>query len=146
MSRSAAAPQQKPEPMIRRAQFAEEDLVSTFGEAMLAEARRLLGAGAVDLTTTGRAIEATIVADGEHRPRCLEPNPDSPRVAFLATCEPFPQAQRAHEPALGEAACVHQKVRIHSPPAKRCYGRAARMAISWLTSIDGVPRCPNRTI
>jgi hypothetical protein len=29
--------------------------------------RRLLGAGAVDLTTTGRAIEAKIVADGEHR-------------------------------------------------------------------------------
>ena len=44
MSRPAAATQQKPEPRIRRARFAEEDLVSTFGEAMLAEARRLLGA------------------------------------------------------------------------------------------------------
>ena len=65
MSRSAAATQQKPEPRIRRARFAEEDLVSTFGEAMLAEARRLLGAGAVDLTTTSPAIEATIVADGQ---------------------------------------------------------------------------------
>jgi hypothetical protein len=32
---------------------------------MLAEARRLLGAGAVDLTTTSPAIEATIVADGQ---------------------------------------------------------------------------------
>jgi hypothetical protein len=62
MSRSAAARRQKPEPRIRRARFAEEDLVSTFGEAMLAEARRLLGAGVVDLTTTGSAIEATIVA------------------------------------------------------------------------------------
>ena len=61
MSRPAAATQQKPDSRIRRARFAEEDLVSTFGEAMLAEARRLLGAGAVDLTTTGRAIEATIV-------------------------------------------------------------------------------------
>ena len=107
MSRSAAAPQQKPEPRIRRARFAEEDLVSTFGEAMLAEARRLLGAGAVDLTTTGRAIEATIVADGEHRRVVLNPTQTGPRVAFLGTCEPFPQAQRAHEPALGEAACVH---------------------------------------
>jgi hypothetical protein len=110
MSRSAAAPQQKPEPKIRRARFAEEDLVSTFGEAMLAEARRLLGAGAVDLTTTGRAIEATIVADGEHRRVVLNPTQTGPRVAFLGTCEPtpFPQAQRAHEPALGEAACVHR--------------------------------------
>ena len=110
MSRSAAAPQQKPEPRIRRARFAEEDLVSTFGEAMLAEARRLLGAGAVDLPTPGRAIEATIVADGEHRRVVLNPTQTGPRVAFLGTCEPtpFPQAQRAHEPALGEAACVHR--------------------------------------
>jgi hypothetical protein len=110
MSRSAAAPQQKSEPRIRRARFAEEDLVSTFGEAMLAEARRLLGAGVVDLTTTGRAIEATIVADGEHRRVVLNPTQTGPRVAFLGTCEPtpFPQAQRAHEPALGEAACVHR--------------------------------------
>jgi hypothetical protein len=61
MSRPAAATQQKPEPRIRRVRFAEEDLVNTFGEAILAEVRRLLGAGAVDLTTTGRAIEATIV-------------------------------------------------------------------------------------
>src|ERR1700756_1384756 len=60
MSRPAAATQQKPEPRFRRARFAEEDLVSTFGEAMLAEARRLLCAGAVDLTTTGPAIEATL--------------------------------------------------------------------------------------
>src|SRR3984893_16244474 len=110
MSRSAAAPQQKPGPRIRRARFAEEDLVSTFGETMLAEARRLLGAGAVDLTTTGRAIEATIVADREHRRVVLNPTQTGPRVAFLGTCEPmpFPQAQRAHEPALGEAACVHR--------------------------------------
>jgi len=86
MSRSAAAPQQKPGPRIRRARFAEEDLVSTFGEAMLAEARRLLGAGAVDLTTTGRAIEATIVADGEHRRVVLNPTQTGPRVAFLGTC------------------------------------------------------------
>src|SRR5215831_16433287 len=110
MSRSAAAPRPKPEPRIRRTRFAEEDLVSTFGEAMLAEARRLLGAGAVDLTTTGRAIEATIVADGEHRRVVLNPTQTGPRVVFLGTCEPtpFPQAQRAHEPALGEAACVHR--------------------------------------
>ena len=110
MSRSAAATQQKPEPKIRRARFAEEDLVSTFGEAMLAEARRLLGAGAVDLTTTSPAIEATIVADGQHRRVVLNPTQTGPRVAFLGTCEPtpFPQAQRAQQPALGEAACVHR--------------------------------------
>ena len=110
MSRSAAATQQKPEPRIRRARFAEEDLVSTFGEAMLAEARRLLGAGAVDLTTTGPAIEATIVADGEHRRVALNPTQTGRRVAFLGTCEPTPfsQARRAQKPALGEAACVHR--------------------------------------
>src|SRR3984893_10207557 len=107
ISRSAAAPQQKPEPRIRRARFAEEDLVSTFGEAMLAEAKRLLGGGVVDLTTTGRAIEATIAADGEHRRVVLNPTQTGPWVAFLGTCEPTPKAQRAHEPALGEAACVH---------------------------------------
>jgi hypothetical protein len=56
MSRPAAATQQKPEPRIRRARFAEEDLVSTFGEATLAEARRLLGAGLV--RPTGRAVVA----------------------------------------------------------------------------------------
>src|SRR6516164_3033622 len=110
MSRSAAARRQKPEPRIRGARFAEEDLVSTFGEAMLAEARRLLGAGGVDLTTTGSAIEATIVANGEHRRVVLNPTQTSPRVAFLGTCQPmtFGQAQRAHEPALSEAACVHR--------------------------------------
>jgi hypothetical protein len=81
MSRSAAARRQKPEPRIRRARFAEEDLVSTFGEAMLAEARRLVGASAVDLTTTGRAIEATIVADGQHRHVVLNPTQTGPRVA-----------------------------------------------------------------
>jgi len=110
MSRPAAATQQKPEPRIRRARFAEEDLVSTFGEPMLAEARRLLGAGAVDLTTTGPAIEATIVADGEHRRVALNPTQTGRRVAFLGTCEPtpFPKARRAQEPALGEAACVHR--------------------------------------
>jgi len=90
MSRSAAAPQQKPGPRIRRARFAEEDLVSTFGEAMLAEARRLLGAGAVDLTTTGRAIEAMIVADGEHRRVVLNPTQKGPRVAFLGPASPRP--------------------------------------------------------
>src|SRR6202043_3420001 len=110
MSRPAAATQQKPEPRIRRARFAEEDLVSTFGEPMLAEARRLLGAGAVDLTTTGPAIEATIVADGEHRRVALNPTQTGRRVAFLGTCEPtpFPKARRGQEPALGEAACVHR--------------------------------------
>src|SRR5438128_1039966 len=86
MSRPAAATQQKPEPRIRRARFAEEDLVSTFGEATLAEARRLLGAGAVDLTTTCPAIEATIVADGEHRRVSLTPTQTGQRVAFLGTC------------------------------------------------------------
>ena len=110
MRRSAAATQQKPEPKIRRARFAEEDLVSTFGEAMLAEARRLLGAGAVDLTTTGSAIEATIVANGEHRRVALKPIQTGARVAFPGTCEPirFPQARRAQKPALGEAGCVHR--------------------------------------
>ena len=39
------------------------------------------------------------------------------------------------------------KVRIHFPPPERdAMGRAARMAISSLTSIDGVPRCLSRTI
>src|SRR5499427_106216 len=110
MSRSAAATQQKPEPRIRRARFAEEDLISTFGEAMLAEARGLLGAGAVDLTNSSPAIEATIVADGKHRRVVLNPTQTGSRVAFLGTCEPapFPQLRRAHEPALGEAACVHR--------------------------------------
>jgi len=37
MSRPAAATQQKPEPRVRRARFAEEDLLSTFGEAILAQ-------------------------------------------------------------------------------------------------------------
>jgi hypothetical protein len=77
---------------------------------MLAEARRLLGAGAVDLTTTGSAIEATIGADGGHRPVALTPTQTGQRVAFLGTCEPTPfsQARRARKPALGEAACVHR--------------------------------------
>src|ERR1700730_16804117 len=110
MSRPAPATQHNPKPRIRRARFAEEDLVSTFGEPMLAEARRLLGAGAVDLTTTGPAIEATIVADGEHRRVALNPTQTGRRVAFLGTCEPTPfaKARRAQEPALGEAACVHR--------------------------------------
>src|SRR5215471_11222457 len=104
MSRSAAARRQKPEPRSRRARFAEEDLVRTFGEAMLAEAMRLVGAGAVDLTTTGRAIDATIVADGQHRRVALNPTQTGPRVAFPGNCEPTPcpQSQRADEPALGE--------------------------------------------
>src|SRR5215831_6036040 len=102
MSRPAAAGQQTHEPRIRRARFAEEDLLSTFDDAMLAEARRLLGAGAVGLTTTGPAIEATIVADGEHRRVALYPTQIGPRIAFPGTCEPtpFPQARRAQEPAL----------------------------------------------
>src|SRR5580704_17696284 len=58
----------------------------------------------------GRAIEATIVADGEHRRVALNPTQVGRGVAFLGTCEPtpFPQARRAHEPSLGEAACVHR--------------------------------------
>ena len=109
MSRPAAAARQKPEPMIRRARFAEEDLLSTFGEAMLAEARRLRGAGAVVLAAAGPAIEATIAADGEHRRVVLTPTQRGARVAFPGTCEPtpFPQTRRAQQPALGEAACVH---------------------------------------
>ena len=90
MSRSAAAPQQKPEPRIRRARFAEEDLLSTFGEAMLAEARRLLGAGAAVLAAAGPTIEATIAADGEHRRVVLTPTQRGARVAFPGTCEPSP--------------------------------------------------------
>src|SRR5215469_15613304 len=110
MSRSAAATQQKPEPRIRRARFAEEDLISTFGEAMLAEARGLLSGGAVDLTNSSPAIEATIVADGQHRRVVLNPTQTGPRVAFLGACQPTPspQARRAQEPALGEAVCVHR--------------------------------------
>jgi hypothetical protein len=70
----------------------------------------LLGAGAVDLTTTGPAIEATIVADGEHRRVALNPIQTGARVAFPGTCEPicFPQARRAREPVLGAAGCVHR--------------------------------------
>src|SRR5215831_18611075 len=99
MSRSAAAPRPKPEPRTRRARFAEEDLVSTFGEAMLAEARRLLGAGAIDLITTGPAIEATILADGEHHRVALNPTQTGTRIAFPGSCEPtpFPQVRRAQE-------------------------------------------------
>src|SRR6201987_5939203 len=110
MSRSAAAPQQKAETRVRRARFAEEDLVSTFGEGMLAEARRLQGAGAVDLTTTSPAIEATIVADEQHRRVVLNPTQTGPRETFLGTCEPtpFPQARRTQETTLGEAACVNR--------------------------------------
>src|SRR5690349_145381 len=110
MSRPAVATQQKFEPRIRRVRFAEEDLVSTFGEAMLAEARRLLDAGVVDLTTSGRAIEATIVADGKHRRVALNPTQTGRRISFPGTCEamPSPQTGRVQEPALGEAACVHR--------------------------------------
>ena len=110
MSRPAAAARQKPEPTIRRARFAEEDLLSTFGEAMLAEARRLLRAGAVMLAAAGPAIEATIAADGEHRRVALTPTQRGARVAFPGTCEPtpLPQARRAQKPALGEEACVHR--------------------------------------
>src|ERR1700730_11658919 len=81
MSRPAAAARQKPEPTIRRARFAEEDLVSTFGEAMLAEARRLLRAGAVNLAAAGPAIEATIEADGQHHRTALPPPQRGARVA-----------------------------------------------------------------
>jgi hypothetical protein len=73
-------------------------------------ATHTVGAGAVDLTTTGPGIEATIVANRQHRRVVLKPTQTGPRVAFLGTCEPtpLPQAQRAQEPALGEAACVHR--------------------------------------
>ncbi|HMD62630.1 MAG TPA: DEAD/DEAH box helicase [Stellaceae bacterium] len=110
MSRPAAAARQKPEPTIRRARFAEEDLVSTFGEAMLAEARRLLRAGAVNLAAAGPAIEATIEADGQHHRVALTPTQRGARVDFPGTCEPtsLPQHRRAQKPALGEAACVHR--------------------------------------
>src|SRR3984893_9752642 len=110
MSRPAAAARQKTEPTIRRARFAEEDLVSSFGEAMLAEATRLLRAGAVNLTAAGPAIEATIAAEGKHHCVALTPTQRGARVAFLGTCEltPLTQAQRAQKPALGEAACVHR--------------------------------------
>jgi hypothetical protein len=113
MSRPAAAARQKHEPTIRRARFAEEDLVSTFGEAMLAEARRLLRAGAVNLAAAGPAIEATIAADGEHHCVALTPTQRGARVAFPGTCEPtpLPQARPAQKPALGEAACIHTRRR-----------------------------------
>jgi len=90
MSRPAAAAPQKPEPTIRRARFAEEDLVSTFGEGMLAEARRLLRAGAVNLAAAGPTIEATIAADGEHHCVAVTPTQRGARVAFPGTCEPTP--------------------------------------------------------
>jgi hypothetical protein len=110
MSRPATAARQKPEPTIRRARFAEEDLVSSFGEAMLLEATRLLDAGAVNLTTAGPAIEATIAADGKHHRVALTPTQRGSRVAFLGTCEltPLTQTRRAQKPAVGEAACVHR--------------------------------------
>src|SRR5262245_50111378 len=102
MSRPAAAARQKPEPTIRRARFAEEDLVSAFGEGMLAEARRLLRIGAVNLAAVnlaaaGPAIEATIAADGEHHCVALTPTQRGARVAFPGTCEPTPlhQSRRA---------------------------------------------------
>ena len=89
MSRPAAATQQKPEPRVRRARFAEEDLVSTFGEAMLAEARRLLGADAVDLTTTGRAIEAAPLyarlSSGHSPGRSPLVSPGTPCTGFPCT-------------------------------------------------------------
>jgi hypothetical protein len=126
MSRPAAAAWHKPEPTIRRARFAEEDLVSTFGEAMLAEARWLLRAGAVNLAAAGPAIEATIVAEGEHRRVALTPTQRGARVAFLGICEPtsLPQARRAQKPALSEATCVpairefrlQRRVRSRRPP------------------------------
>ena len=110
MSRPATAARQKPEPTIRRARFAEEDLVSSFGDAMLVEATRLLHAGAVNLAAAGPAIEATIAADGKHHRVALTPTQRGARVAFLGTCEltPLTQARRAQKPALGEAACVHR--------------------------------------
>jgi len=110
MSRPATAARQKSEPTIRRARFAEEDLVSAFGEAMLAEATQLLRAGAVNLAAAGLAIEATIAVDGKHHRVALTPTQRGARVAFLGTCEltPLTQARRAQKPALGEAACVHR--------------------------------------
>src|SRR5690242_7067984 len=110
MSPPAAAARQKPEPVIRRTRFAEEDLLSTFGEAMLAEARRLLGAGAAVLTAAGPTIEATIAADREHRRVVLTPTQRGARVAFPGTCEPRPlsQARRAPKPSFGEEDCVHR--------------------------------------
>src|SRR4051794_34012465 len=110
MNPPATAARQKPEPTIRRARFAEEDLVSSFGEAMLAEATRLLRAGAVTLAAAGRAIEATIEADGEHHRVALTPTQRGARVAFPGTCErtPLTHARPAQKPALGEGACVHR--------------------------------------
>jgi len=88
MSRPAAAARQKPEPTIRRARFAEEDLVSTFGEVMLAEARRLLRAGAVNLAAAGPAIEATIAADGEHHCVALTPTQRGAKSETMALVVP----------------------------------------------------------
>src|ERR1700751_5840343 len=109
MGRPAAA-RQKTESTIRRARFAEEDLVTSFGEAMLAEATRLLLAGAVNLTAAGLAIEATIAADGKHRYVALTPTQRGARVAFLGTCEhtPLVQARRPQKSALGATGCVHR--------------------------------------
>ena len=110
MSRPAAAARQKPEPIIRRTRFAEEDLLNTFSEAILAEARRLLRDGSVNLAAAGPTIEATIAADGEYHRVALTPTQRGARVDFPETCEPtsLPQRRRAQKPALGEAACVHR--------------------------------------
>ena len=108
MSRPAAAARQKPEPIIRRTRFAEEDLVSTFGEAMLAEARRLLRAGSVNLAAAGPTIEATIAADGGVPPCRLDPNPKR-RADRLS------RNLRAHVPSLtsarSEASCRGGRLR-----------------------------------
>src|SRR5215469_14302853 len=51
-------------------------------------------------------------------------------------------------PNLGTVAIFARNRKFESIPLQRrdAMGQAARMAISSLTSIDGVPRCPSRTI
>jgi hypothetical protein len=122
MSRPAAATQQKPEPRIRRARFAEEDLVSTFGETTLAEARRLLGAGAVDGVPS--------VAEWRQRPEWSPAKDDDMRRHFVTTILPKLVAVRPSDISrtLGVTPNHAIKIRLgRTVPHPRFHGKLATL-------------------
>jgi len=78
-------------------------------------------------------------------------HPSSPTTAQHSlpggALPPYPGRSFTGRNASASPDAPELKFRIQFPPAERdAMGRAARMAISSLTSIDGVPRCPSRTI
>ena len=144
MSRSAAAPQQKPEPMIPPRPIRRGGSCSHLWWAMLVERRGGCSApGAVgnDHHRPGDRGHR-IVADGEHRRVVLNPTRDKPRVAFLANPAPSPFSKLNGLTNLPSARPPASIRRFDVLPSRQLRdGRAARTNSS-LTSIDGVPRCP----